>query len=805
MSIVNFAKYLDNIGVKYYTKKTNNGNIKDITKFKQNGCFMKTPNCKLIANFDTLVIFTGETKNPSINIIMVDFDKLDVSYNKEFFDTFVKLLKDLEIDTYYEKTMRDGYHYFFISNNLYKSSQGIENNDIKYNVDIRGYGGKSISWGTKFDKMKVKPGNTNACKNFKFAELTDDIIKFLNLQIYDHNYLTSNIIKKNKKKEINEIKDDFIKITPLIFEDINDLDTNFKKTKYILQLLSNVNEKFYSTYDEWLTIGFALGTLSNEEPQFENNYLDLYLSFSAQYKYWDIDNYNMACNIFYNSDNTITLGTLIFKLKKYNDAYKKYQEVIALSKFENMILSPTHGSVASYYHSLFPDKYIYDDNINKWYLLLDTNIWELLKDHTRRIRLDIKETIIYKINNKIKIINNIESSKDLLKKYQKVIDKLNTEDFMKNTFYSLKDFYMKINIKFDESPSLFVFKNGYCFDFSNNNKIIRKINPNDYVTLHTGYDYIDPENNDISFVNTFIKQLFETDEEFKFIINSISNVLYGNNKYQKCFFFLGIGANGKTVLLTLLERAFGYYSMKASSTLFTKPEKDALISPEIVQLKHKRFLYISEPNPDDKIQQSRYKSTTGNEKISARSLFSNDIESYIPSFTPFISCNQMPIFEKIDEAIRRRSILIHFKFRFTSKKEFEHDRDIDVTLHDKINNDKIGMAMTHILFNAFNHNYDPAEHLPENTNNIINDFLSNNDPLYDFLNSNRIDINKDNKEYKIPISVLHSIYVDYITKEYNDNSIRPLPIRKFTELIINKGFIKNRINTTYILGIKQKI
>ena len=42
----------------------------------------------------------------------------------------------------------------------------------------------------------------------------------------------------------------------------------------------------------------------------------------------------------------------------------------------------------------------------------------------------------------------------------------------------------------------------------------------------------------------------------------------------------------------------------------SKPEKDALISPEIVQCKYKRFLHISEPNPDDKIQQSRYKSTT---------------------------------------------------------------------------------------------------------------------------------------------------------------------------------------------------
>ena len=374
---------------------------------------------------------------------------------------------------------------------------------------------------------------------------------------------------------------------------------------------------------------------------------------------------------------------------------------------------------------------------------------------------------------------------------------------MKNTFYALKDYYIKHNTKFDEKPYLFSFKNGYCFDLSNNSKTIRKITPDDYVTMHTGYDYYECNSEDIEFVKKFIFSLFENDNESNFIIKCISNALYGNNKYQKCYFFLGIGANGKSVLLTLIEKAFGNYGMKASATLFTKPEKDALISPEIVQCKHKRFLHISEPNPDDKIQQSRYKSTTGNERITARSLFSNDIESYIPSFTPFISCNSMPIFEKIDEAIRRRSILIYFKFRFTNKVEFNHDRKIDVSLHDKINNDKIGLALSHILYDIFEHTFDPADYLPENSNNIMNEFMSNNDPLYDFLNSKYIKINKDNRDYKITVNELHNIYKDFISEEYQDNSVKPIPQRKFTELLVNKGFCKTRINFTYILGIKK--
>jgi len=471
-----------------------------------------------------------------------------------------------------------------------------------------------------------------------------------------------------------------------------------------------------------------------------------------------------------------------------------------------MVNSPTHGSVANYYYSLFPDKYIFDDTNNKWYILHDTNIWELLKEYSRRIRIEIKNVISTIIINKKRVLNN-DNNDDKQKaiKYQKVLDKLNTEDFLKNTYGALKDNYLKFNVKFDTSQYLFAFKNGICFDFSNNSKTIRKILPSDYISIHSGYDYFEPNNEDIEYVNKFIYSLFENNDELSFIIKSISNVLYGSNKYQKCFFFIGIGANGKSVLLTLMENTFGNYSMKASSTFFTKPEKDALVSPELIQCKNKRLLHISEPNPNDKIQQSRYKYSTGNEKLTARQLFSNDIETYIPHFTPFISCNQLPVFELLDDAIKRRSILVYFKFRFTATIEFENDKPIDVNLHDILSNDKMSMAFAHILYNNFSHNYDPASHLPESSKTIQNEFISANDHLHDFLTSNEIIADRNNKNIRIPITTLYDIYKDYHNKLYNnDPTSRALGLRKFTEAIVNKGFIKTRIDNTFIIGIKKK-
>lgn len=815
-SVLKFATALQSQGIIFYTKKTNTSNIQDISMFKRMACTMKEPNNKLLSNADTLVIFTGATINSNKYLVMIDFDKLDNPINKEYYEKFMKFLEANQIDTYFEKTMRDGYHYFFITDTLFSSTTKLEINNISYDIDIRGYGGKSLSYGTKYDKLKVIPGNTNACKKFIFSQLPMELIEIFNLAKYDEERTKmrnkdfdkprKSIIANNSIISTNvSINDEYTKITKLdtnVNDNMQHLDTNIKKATYILQLLSITDGKYFSNYEEWRNIGFALGTMANEEPILEKEYLNLYLSFSAQYKYWNIDCYSMACNIFYSSNNTITMGTLIYKLKQYPELYSKYKELSTISLFEDMIYYATHGAVARYYNSLVPDKYIYDETTNKWYILLDTNIWEPLKEHSRTIRMDIKSTLLPIITKKLNNEKNSNNDKQLIKNYEKLIVKLDTEDFIKNTYNASKDYYRKNNIKFDTSINLFAFKNGICFDFSNNSKTIRKVLPTDYISIHTGYDYIEPSDNDIDYVNKFIYSLFENTAEVEFLTKSISNVLYGRNKYQKCFFFLGIGANGKTVLLTLMENTFGNYAIKASSTLFTKPEKDALISPEIVQCKGKRLLHISEPNPNEKIQQSRYKSTTGNEKISARSLFSNEIETYTPNFTPFISCNQLPLFELIDDAIKRRSILIYFKYRFIANPEYTNDKTIDNDLQDKLSTENMLCAFARILYNNYSHNYDPAKYLPPSSKNILNEFISANDHLYDFLNSNSIIADRNNSNIRISITVLYDIYKDYHDEMYhNDPTCKAMGLRKFTDAIVNKGFRKIRVNNTFIIGI----
>ena len=115
--------------------------------------------------------------------------------------------------------MRDGYHYFFTTDTLFSSGSKITKNNITYDVDIRGHGGKSLSYGTKFEKLKVIPGNTTSCKNFIFASLPNELIDMLNLKVYNEERIkirNNDYSKSRKALNINgcsnNITDEFYEL-----------------------------------------------------------------------------------------------------------------------------------------------------------------------------------------------------------------------------------------------------------------------------------------------------------------------------------------------------------------------------------------------------------------------------------------------------------------------------------------------------------------------------------------------------------------------------------------------------------------
>jgi P4 family phage/plasmid primase-like protien len=126
-------------------------------------------------------------------------------------------------------------------------------------------------------------------------------------------------------------------------------------------------------------------------------------------------------------------------------------------------------------------------------------------------------------------------------------------------------------------------------------------------------------------------------------------------------------SNGKSKLITLVQKALKDYATSVDPTLFTKKTKDAEgASPEKARLKGKRAVFSSEAEDDDKFAMSVVKQMTGNDVINARPLYQTGFQ--FVCYAKFIfALNKLPFVKANDDASWRRLRVIEFKSRFCDK------------------------------------------------------------------------------------------------------------------------------------------
>ena len=95
----------------------------------------------------------------------------------------------------------------------------------------------------------------------------------------------------------------------------------------------------------------------------------------------------------------------------------------------------------------------------------------------------------------------------------------------------------------------------------------------------------------------------------------------------------------------------------------------------------------SEPDPGQKINSAFVKKLSGNDPLTARLLFSNDIITYRPSFKILLLCNGIPVMTHNDPAVWKRMRIIDFPTTFVDNPVQPNERKIDRTLKTKITED----------------------------------------------------------------------------------------------------------------------
>jgi len=430
------------------------------------------------------------------------------------------------------------------------------------------------------------------------------------------------------------------------------------------EVLDNVNPAHFDYEPDWFLFGQILYNLGCD--------YEVFREYSQKSKKFNEESCRTKWNLY--RETSASDNTLWWWLKNDNEA--KFKELQHKQKnFWKLICVPNHANTASYFYNIKPHAYAYHPSLG-WYIALPSNAWEYSKDTPKQILSDITTTITKEIRH---YKRQIDSSSEDEEEVSKLIGtnkfelKIGMASFVEGTTKFVSNDYMNHNLPnlIDESRYLFAFKNKVV-DLKTME--VRNIRPDDYICINTGYDY--PEfvkQEDKDEVNMILWSIWENWEVIDYVMRTIALCLCGMRIHEEFYIWTGSGGNGKGVLADLVKRAFGGedgYYITIPSTLITKPtESKNATNSKLVDSKGKRIMMASEPSDKEQIQIDEVKRWTGNDAITARRLYKDDITFKLQAGL-FIQANTIPKMSKLDgNALTRRLRCIPFPFDFKDDDE----------------------------------------------------------------------------------------------------------------------------------------
>ena len=459
---------------------------------------------------------------------------------------------------------------------------------------------------------------------------------------------------------------------------------------YTMSLPNSYYEE--GSYTKWMRVGWALCNtdqrlfivwicLSAQQELFDYKCIsDLW----DKWKQFDIDNIN-----------GLSKRSIMYWVREDNPkGFKKVQEssidyhidqtLEKLSMSSGDKGGMTRGSgdfdIATVLYHIYKEEYICSSvKGNIWYRFqnhkwtevdsgtsLRKAISEVLRDiyHKKGMKMLIQCSQLACDDEKTKILKKrIEIIMSICERLSKTGDKKNIMIEAKELFYD-SGFLEKL----DQNPYLLCFKNG-VINFKTNE--FRMGRPEDFISKCTNINYItitDKHTTTVDEVKDFMKKLFPVDELHTYMWDHLASTLLGTCKEQTLNMYVGIGQNGKSVLVNLMEQVLGEYKGDVPLSLLTQQRvKIGGVSPELVQLKGVRYAVIQEPSKGDKINEGIMKQLTGGDPIQARSPYMTAIMTYLPQFKLVICSNEFMEITSTDHGTWRRVRVVDFESQFTEK------------------------------------------------------------------------------------------------------------------------------------------
>lgn len=317
-----------------------------------------------------------------------------------------------------------------------------------------------------------------------------------------------------------------------------------------------------------------------------------------------------------------------------------------------------------------------------------SGIWYQYKNH-RWVENDSGTSLRRCISERIRNLYNIKAAKlmeaqanypegdertiNLQKKAQRALEivaKLGRTSDKKNIMVEAKElFYDRQFIEMtDTNPYLLCFRNG-VWDFKE--KVFRDGKPEDYITKSTKIDYVPVDKQRdaqiLEEINDFMAKLFPIEELRTYMWEHLSSTLMGTSQNQTFNNYIGFGQNGKSVLVSLMEKTLGEYKGDVPLTLMTQGRtKIGGLAPEIVALKGLRYAVMNEPSKHDRLNEGIMKQlTSGLDPIQARAPYMPAAIQFIPQFKLVVCANYLLEIKSMDHGTWRRIRVVDFLSLFT--------------------------------------------------------------------------------------------------------------------------------------------
>jgi P4 family phage/plasmid primase-like protien len=332
-----------------------------------------------------------------------------------------------------------------------------------------------------------------------------------------------------------------------------------------------------------------------------------------------------------------------------------------------------HFTVAREFFGMYPETFLLVDEY--WYVFNGV-YWErdsANKGDSKTIKkwlsTQFYDTLYEQIKTQREVIEGGEYQKKL-----GFLSQLLNKSFKNDVLSELGQFYSNSAVKFDARPELFAFNNR-VYDLSTCAWVEPRASM--YISLTCGYDYHDVSDADITEMEDWVSQLFDSREKTEYVLKMMASCLYRHNRDEKAHFLLGRGRNGKGTLKEMMSAALGGYAGKMDLSYFTQADKHCgSANPHLYNLRNARVIWCDEAETDGRIvgkfSTNKLKTVTGRDKLKARPLYSGDeAEFEIGHFVALV--NEMPSFTSFDYALMLRLVCVRFPYVFVPASEFRAD------------------------------------------------------------------------------------------------------------------------------------